>query len=74
MRGLALKRNRLDQRLAADNEAAALRAAQPLAAAEKHQIGAHLGEAPQVLDRGQLGGRVHHQRNAMAMGDGNPFF
>ena len=45
--------------------------AQVFAAAEEGEGGAHFGEAPQILDGRQLGGRVDDDGKAMFVGDGD---
>ena len=56
---------------AAQHQAGGLRTAQVFTAAEEGEGGAHLGEAPQILDGRQLGGRVHDDGDAMLVGDGD---
>ena len=54
-----------NQVFAADEQAGALRAAQPLAPGKGHQIEPHLRVLPQVLDRRDVGGGVVHRRYAV---------
>src|SRR5204862_548172 len=65
----AVRADALDQVGAAEDQAARLRAAQPLAAAEDGQVGARLRVAPEVGDRRDLGRAVNHDRDAARVGD-----
>ena len=58
---------RRDEVLPAEQQAGALRSADPLAAGERHQIEAHAGVLPQVLDRRHVGGRVVQRRNGVLL-------
>ena len=51
------------------HEPAACRAAQGLAAAEQHEVGALLGEAPEIVSRRKLCGGIDDDRDVMPTGD-----
>ena len=53
----------------AQHEAGRLGSAKVLAAAKDGGVGAHLGELPQVFDRGKLGGGVHEHGHTVRVGD-----
>ena len=55
--------------LLAQHEAGRLGTAQVFATAEDGGVGAHLGELPQVFDRGKLGGGVHEHGHTVRVGD-----
>ncbi len=52
-----------DQVLAPEQQAGALRAANALAARERHEVEAHRGELPEVLDRRHVGRAVVHRHD-----------
>ena len=71
--GAVVEPGRLDQVLAAQQQARRLRPAQALAAGEADQVEPHLGVSPEVLDRRDVRGRVDQRRDVVLLGDLDEF-